>query len=340
VEGYFDVIGLHQAGLRTAVAVCGTALTPEHVELLGRLDCRRLTFLFDGDAAGVAAAGKAAHAVLPSGLSARVALLDGAGGKTDPDEFARKNGLAAVEALVADAAPLTEFLIDGAIRAHCGPAPADAAFEQRVAAFDQLRPYLELAPDGVPRSVFRDRIAKRIGIDPQAIGDGARVPVERPSTRPEPRREARALHVLGTAGLDALALLASFPALAEVAREEHFLSLYAGHELEALARALFEGTLAADALPARIEPLVTAPALNRVRKLLGPARPEPGAAEREFRKAVVEAKIEQLQQEIGRLSAEVARAGSPAPAELVVAMQAAARRRADLEKRRDGRGPG
>jgi len=55
VEGYFDVIGLHQAGATNAVAVCGTALTPEHVELLKRLDCREVTILFDGDVAGLAA---------------------------------------------------------------------------------------------------------------------------------------------------------------------------------------------------------------------------------------------------------------------------------------------
>src|SRR6185369_14079552 len=58
VEGYFDVIGLHQAGVKNAVAVCGTALTPEHVEVLRRCDCREVTVLFDGDAAGQAAPAK------------------------------------------------------------------------------------------------------------------------------------------------------------------------------------------------------------------------------------------------------------------------------------------
>ena len=65
VEGYFDVIGLHQAGVKNAVAVCGTALTPEHVELLKRCDCREVTVLFDGDSAGLAAPAKAARRALP-----------------------------------------------------------------------------------------------------------------------------------------------------------------------------------------------------------------------------------------------------------------------------------
>jgi hypothetical protein len=146
--------------------------------------------------------------------------------------------------------------------------------------------------------------------------------------------------VLGNAAVDALALLASFPALVEVAHEEHFLALYAGHDLEPVARALADGSLDAERLPARLEPLVTTHALNRVRKLLGPARPELESAERQFRKAVVEAKIEQLGQEIDRLSAAIVVAGRPIPDELRDAMLVATRRRSDLEKRRDGRGPG
>lgn len=48
VEGYFDVLLPHQAGIRNVVGVCGTALTPEHLELLKRCDCRELVVLFDG----------------------------------------------------------------------------------------------------------------------------------------------------------------------------------------------------------------------------------------------------------------------------------------------------
>src|SRR5512143_2791132 len=83
VEGYFDVIGLHQVGVRNAVAVAGTALTPEHGDVLRRIDCRTLTLLFDGDAAGVAAATKAAPVLVPSGIMGKVALLPREGGKTD-----------------------------------------------------------------------------------------------------------------------------------------------------------------------------------------------------------------------------------------------------------------
>ncbi len=111
VEGYFDVLLPHQAGIRNVIGVCGTALTPEHLELLKRCDCRELVILFDGDAAGSAAPPQVAAAVFHAGLSARVGHLPG-----DPDEYVRAHGRAGFEALVAAAPALTEYLIDQAIQ--------------------------------------------------------------------------------------------------------------------------------------------------------------------------------------------------------------------------------
>lgn len=63
VEGYTDVISLHQAGVENAVATCGTALTPEQVRLLGRY-ARRLVLLYDADSAGASAAARGIDTVL------------------------------------------------------------------------------------------------------------------------------------------------------------------------------------------------------------------------------------------------------------------------------------
>jgi DNA primase len=300
-----------------------------------------VTFLFDGDAAGVAAASKAALAILPSGLSARVALLDGAGGKTDPDEFARTRGLAAVEALLASAVPLTEYLIDRAVAEHCGADPRDSSYEQRIRAVRQLKPLLEAVPKGLARSLFEERIAKRIDVSVDALSadvGSARPVVANAAVRASPVRTRRADD--GNWALYAVGVLAAFPVLAETAREEHFLDLFLGTPLENVVRRLVAGESDTAALLSDIEPHLPAGAFSRIRKLTAEARAEPADAEREFRKAVVEAKIDALGQEIDHLSADVARAGSPVPAELVSAMQVARRRRADLEKRRDGRRPG
>jgi len=341
VEGYFDVLGLHQVGVRNAVGACGTALTPEHVELLTRLDCRTLTLLFDGDAAGVAAATKAASALLPSGIMGRVALLPRGAGKTDPDEYARAEGGAAVEKLIAAAQPLTEYLIDRAVAEHCGTSPQGSSFEQRMRAYGQLRPLLESMPPGLPKQTFEERVVKRIDLSPEAVArelGTARPMAAGPASAPVETRVRST--PLASSAIDALGLLASFPKLAEVAREEHFLALFTGLPLEPLARELGEGALGTEELLTRLEPLVPASAHNRVRGLIAQARPEPEQAEREFRKATVEAKIEQLRAEIDRLNAEIAQAGRPIPEGLRTAMLVATRRRADLEKRRDGRRSG
>ncbi len=341
VEGYFDVTGLHQAGVKNALAVCGTALTPEHVEVLRRLDCRTLTFLFDGDAAGVAAATKAATALVPSGIMGKVALLPSGGGKTDPDEFARTQGAAAVEQLISTAVALTDYLIDRAIADHCGPAPRDSSFEQRMRAYGQLKPILDAMPPGLPRLTFEERVTKRIDISLEAVsrdlGTGRDLPA---GPRSAPVQKQVRSHTLASKAIDALGLLASFPTLPEVAREERFLDLFTGLPLEPVARDLVNGVIEGDQVIGRLEPLMPASALNRVKGLLGEARPDPDSAERQFRKATVEAKIEQLQEEIDRLSAEVATVGSPIPEHLRTGMLVAKSRRADLEKRRDGRRPG
>jgi len=343
VEGYFDVIGLHQAGVRNAVAVCGTALTPEHVDLLRRIDCRTLTLLFDGDAAGVAAATRAAAALLPSGIMGKVALLPRDAGKTDPDEFARTHGAAAVEALISSAVALTDYLIERAVVEHCGPSHKDSSFEQRMRAYGQLKPLIEIMPSGFSKTTFEETVAKRLDVSVDAMaGDmgTARAMEARPGPGSMPVHTAVRSKALASAAIDALGILASFPTLADVAWEEHLVDVFAGLPLEPIARDLMDQRIDGSQAAERLAPLLPASALNRFTGLSAAARPDPESAEREFRKATVDAKIEVLSEEIGRLSAEAARAVGTLPQELQRAMLVAIRRRADLEKRRDGRRPG
>lgn len=83
VEGYFDVLVLHAAGIKNVVATCGTALTGEHLQVLRRL-CDRLVLLFDPDRAGIQATDRAMELGLKSGWMLHfVALPD----QKDPDEF-------------------------------------------------------------------------------------------------------------------------------------------------------------------------------------------------------------------------------------------------------------
>lgn len=116
VEGYTDVIALHEAGITNAVATLGTSLTLEHVKLLGRF-AKRVVYLFDGDAAGMRAADRAVEFVDRS-----VTLEAGAGrvqlhvavipGGLDPADYVAENGADALREVIDGAGELLRFAID------------------------------------------------------------------------------------------------------------------------------------------------------------------------------------------------------------------------------------
>ncbi|MBS0321966.1 MAG: DNA primase [Proteobacteria bacterium] len=122
VEGYMDVVALAQHGVGYAVATLGTATTPVHVQKLFR-QADTIVFCFDGDAAGTKAAWRALENTLPAladGKNVRFLFLpDG----DDPDDYVRKHGRAAFERAVAEAVPLSTYLLDELKRRH----PPDSA---------------------------------------------------------------------------------------------------------------------------------------------------------------------------------------------------------------------
>ncbi len=86
VEGYTDVIQMHQSGIENVVASSGTALTPDQIRLINRLT-KNITVLFDGDAAGLRASIRGIDLILEEGMNVKVCTFpDG----EDPDSFAKK----------------------------------------------------------------------------------------------------------------------------------------------------------------------------------------------------------------------------------------------------------
>lgn len=109
VEGYMDVIALHQAGIENAVAPLGTALTENQMALLWKLT-QQPVLCFDGDGAGIRAANRAVDLALPHlkpGFSVRFAMLpDG----KDPDDLVRNEGRAPFDKVMASARSLSEMV--------------------------------------------------------------------------------------------------------------------------------------------------------------------------------------------------------------------------------------
>lgn len=104
VEGYTDVISLHQAGIKNVVASSGTALTPDQIRLIKRLT-PNVTLLYDGDTAGIKASFRGIDLILEQELNIKVLLLPEG---EDPDSFAQKHKQTEIESYIQDNA--TDFI--------------------------------------------------------------------------------------------------------------------------------------------------------------------------------------------------------------------------------------
>ena len=159
VEGYFDVLALHQAGFTEAVATCGTALTADHMRIIRPLT-RRVVVLFDGDEAGMRAAEKSLGMMLKAGIEPQRLDL---GESKDPDEFIQAQGGEAFTALLERAEPLFELVLRR-ISARHGATPVGK--EQTLA---DLAPLLR-AYDGAARMAAIARVASGLGLNEAVVG--------------------------------------------------------------------------------------------------------------------------------------------------------------------------
>ncbi len=153
VEGYTDVISMHQAGVENVVSSSGTSLTEEQIRLIGRFT-RNITVIYDGDAAGIKASLRGIDMILREGLNVRVVLLPE---PEDPDSFARSH----------TAAELKEY-----IRAHeedfltfktnllLGDAQGDPLKKATL-----IKEIVEMIPDPVIRSVYIKECARQMEVD-------------------------------------------------------------------------------------------------------------------------------------------------------------------------------
>ncbi|MFT3707134.1 MAG: DNA primase [Archangium sp.] len=177
-EGYFDAIGMHQAGVKNALALCSTALTPGHLSLLNRLEAKELVLLLDGDEAGRKAVERLAGALLAGGVNCRVAVLPEG---EDPDTFARKVGAEAVQKLVADSRSLTSHLFESLL-----PKGKDAEFEDKMAALDRFRPIAAQVPVGLTRSALFGAMAKHFALPASELETALKSKAP-PAVRPVPK---------------------------------------------------------------------------------------------------------------------------------------------------------
>lgn len=160
VEGYTDVISLHQAGVQNVVSSSGTSLTEGQIKLIRRYT-QNITILYDGDAAGIKASFRGIDLILEEGLNVRVVLFpDG----DDPDSFAKRVGAEELELYLKNNSKdfLTfkaEMLLQG----------GDNDPFQRVKLIHDIVHSISLIPDTISRSIYANEISDRFDIDINTI---------------------------------------------------------------------------------------------------------------------------------------------------------------------------
>jgi DNA primase len=213
VEGYMDVVRLHQSGIAYAVATLGTATTPEHLKRAFRL-VREIIFCFDGDRAGRAAAWRALQNSLSEATAGRelkfLFLPDG----EDPDTLVGKEGKDAFEARYATALPLSEYLV-----AHLTETIDVSHADGKARFVAEARPLLERVPAGTYRELLLDRLAQAIGVSAErflTIVGPMNPPQEEAPRQGTAQRSPRSARSAGRGGLvrQAVKVLLDFPAIA------------------------------------------------------------------------------------------------------------------------------
>ena len=167
VEGYMDVLALHQAGFANSVAVLGTALTAEHVRLLKRANCKTVTLILDSDEAGVRAAQRAIKEIISGGLRVKVLQFSPESEAKDPDEYLRKHGQAKFAQLLSKAQSHVAFQV-GLLKEQYALA-GDSETNLRIRFTQEAASLLAGLTSAIETDAYAQEIADISGIAPSAI---------------------------------------------------------------------------------------------------------------------------------------------------------------------------
>lgn len=186
VEGYLDVLSMHQLGITNVVASSGTSLTVEQVNLIRKFT-ENVTIMYDGDAAGIHAAERGIGLCLKGGLNVRVVLIpDG----DDPDSFARKHTLEEVKSFIEEnERDFISYRTDQLI----GDAGNDPV--RRSNLVNEIAGTLALIPDQVKRAMYVQDVSVKFNIDESLVYSKINEAVRamREEERKEEMRRQRAL---------------------------------------------------------------------------------------------------------------------------------------------------
>lgn len=159
-EGYMDVIAMHQAGFKNAVATLGTALTPEQARLIARYT-KEITVSYDADEAGQKAAQRAIGLLTQVGLRVRVLHIEG--GK-DPDEFLKSYGADKFKLMLENAGTHIEYRISGAKAKYNMNEP-----EQKLEFIKEAEEIIASLESAIEREVYAGKLAQELELNKDTL---------------------------------------------------------------------------------------------------------------------------------------------------------------------------
>lgn len=162
VEGYLDVLSMHQLGITNVVASSGTSLTVDQIRLIRKFTSN-VTIIYDGDSAGIKAALRGIGLVLKEGLNVKIVLLPEG---QDPDDFAKKHTLEEVQEHIARN---EQDFISFKTELLLGEAGNDPLKKANL--INDVADTIALIPDAIIRAVYVRSCAGRFEIDEQILSD-------------------------------------------------------------------------------------------------------------------------------------------------------------------------
>src|SRR3972149_2771719 len=172
VEGYFDLLMLHQYGFINAVATLGTALTPNHLRKLKGYT-KEVYALFDSDTAGKAAALKSLPLFIEEDIPARIVLIPPG---LDPDDLLKKEGTAKMAEYIHNARPIMDFFLDSMRVKFNIEIP-----NGKVSFLEEAAPYVASIKNAAEREIYVKKIVDIIHIGQDAVLSAVRAAAASPS---------------------------------------------------------------------------------------------------------------------------------------------------------------
>ena len=233
VEGYLDVITLHQAGIPNVVAALGTALSEQHIGLLRRYS-NSIIMVFDADAAGEKAMVRSLEPFLDAQLAPRfIRLPEG----DDPDSFVKQNGTEKFKDYMDNAGLVLDYAIEKTIQNHALADPAG-----KVAACDSALAILGKLSDPLEKQLYIQRLAQRLGLQEQQVSSRMRGSRSGNAPGPEAQESEKRSDFHKNAEKLILQLMIAHPGTAATISQSAILDDFADPALQHLCRYILENS--------------------------------------------------------------------------------------------------